>query len=179
MKNEIASLKKMDHPNIIKIYECYEDDFGYYVVTELCSGGELFDEIISRKFTEVEAARLMRAILKCLNVCHLNNIVHRDLKPENIMLEENKDYDQIKLIDFGTSIEVVMNEAIDGKIGSPSYVAPEVLMDTSYSEKVDLWSCGVIAFILLSGKLPFYGENTQVALKSVKRGKYSFQAPIW
>lgn len=159
MKNEIASLKKIDHPNVVKIYECFEDSTGYYIVTELCSGGELFDQIISRKFSEFEAAKLMRALLKCLNVIHLNNVVHRDLKPENIMLEENKDFDQIKLIDFGTSIEVVLNEAIDGKIGSPSYVAPEVLMG-SYTEKVDLWSCGVIAFILLSGKLPFYGQNT-------------------
>ena len=179
MKNEIASLKKLDNPNIVKIYECYEDHFGFYIVTELCTGGELFDEIVSRKFSEVEAARLLRTILKCLHVCHLNNIVHRDLKPENIMLESSKDYDQIKLIDFGTSIEVILNEAIEGKIGSPSYVAPEVIYGITYSSKVDLWSCGVIAFILLSGKLPFYGKNTLMTLEHVKTGKFSFSGKIW
>ena len=163
LKNEISALKKLDNPNIVKIYECFEDQIGYYIVTEVIEGGELFDQIVKGNFSEYEAAKLCRTILKCLNVCHLNNIVHRDLKPENIMLEKNKGYDQIKLIDFGTSVQVVLNEAISGKIGTPSYVAPEVLSGT-YTSKVDLWSVGVIAYILLCGKTPFYGKNTYKTL---------------
>lgn len=104
LKNEISALKQLDHPNIIKIYECLEDHSNYYIVTEFCNGGELFDQIISRKFTEYEAAITIKAILSCINICHKNDIVHRDLKPENIMLDKDKGFDEIKLIDFGTSV---------------------------------------------------------------------------
>jgi calcium-dependent protein kinase len=104
LKSEISALKSLDHPNIIKIYECFEDNTNYYIVTELCTGGELFDQIIARKFTEYEAALTIKTILSCINVCHKNDIVHRDLKPENIMLDKDKGFDEIKLIDFGTSV---------------------------------------------------------------------------
>jgi len=92
--NEINILRELDHPNIIKMYEFFEDEKRYYIVTEICKGGELFDEIIARgKFTEKDAAILMKQVLSCVNYCHSNNIVHRDLKPENILLEQNKDFD--------------------------------------------------------------------------------------
>ena len=94
--NEIENLKGLDHPNILKLYEYFEDDKRFYIITELCRGGELFDEITTRgAFSELDAARLIKQVLLCINYCHTNNVVHRDLKPENILLEQDKDYDQI------------------------------------------------------------------------------------
>ena len=106
-QEEINILKKLDHPNILKMYEFFEDEKRYYIVTDICKGGELFDEIKELgHFQEKDAALLIRQVLSCICYCHLNNIVHRDLKPENILLESNKEYDQIKIIDFGTSVRV-------------------------------------------------------------------------
>jgi calcium-dependent protein kinase len=103
--NEINNLKELDHPNILKMYEFFEDEKRYYIITEICKGGELFEEIISRKhFSEGDAAVLIKQILSSINYCHQNHIIHRDLKPENILLEKNKDFDQIKIIDFGASV---------------------------------------------------------------------------
>jgi len=126
--NEINILKEIDHPNIIKMYEFFEDEKRYYLVTEICKGGELFDEILQRgKFTERDGAILMKQVLSCINYCHQANIVHRDLKPENILLEQNKEFDQIKIIDFGTSLVYDPNRNLDEKLGTPYYIAPEVL----------------------------------------------------
>lgn len=106
LRGEIINLKKLDHPNILKMYESYECEKRYYIVTDLCRGGELFEEITSRKhFSENDAAILMKALLQCVNYCHSNQVMHRDLKPENILLEDNKDYNQIKIIDFGSSVD--------------------------------------------------------------------------
>ena len=157
--NEIHILKNLDHPNIVKMYESFEDEKRYYIVTEICKGGELFDEIIARgKFTEKDAAVLMKQVLSCVNYCHKNNIVHRDLKPENVLLEANKDFDQIKIIDFGTSLQFDPSKFLDEKLGTPYYIAPEVL-NKKYNEKCDIWSCGVILYIILSGVPPFNGAN--------------------
>lgn len=106
LRGEIINLKKLDHPNILKMYESYECEKRYYIVTDICGGGELFEEITSRKsFSENDAAILMKALLQCIHYCHSNKVMHRDLKPENILLEENKDYNQIKIIDFGSSVD--------------------------------------------------------------------------
>lgn len=157
--NEINILRELDHPNIVKMYEFFEDEKRYYIVTEICKGGELFDEIIARgKFTEKDAAVLMKQVLSCVNYCHKNHIVHRDLKPENILLEQNKDFDQIKIIDFGTSLLFDSAKSLDEKLGTPYYIAPEVL-NKKYNEKCDIWSCGVIVYILLSGMPPFNGQS--------------------
>merc|ERR1719230_1365194 len=112
--NEINNLKDLDHPNILKMYEFFEDEKRY--------------EIVSRgKFTENDAAMLMKQVLSCINYCHKNHIVHRDLKPENILLEQNKEFDQIKIIDFGTSLVFDEKKKLDEKLGTPYYIAPEVL----------------------------------------------------
>ena len=103
--NEINILKELDHPNIVKMYEFFEDEKRWYIVLEICKGGELFDEILSRgKFAERDAAPLIKQVLSCINYCHINNVIHRDLKPENILLEANMEFDGIKIIDFGTAI---------------------------------------------------------------------------
>ena len=104
MLNEINILRNLDHPNIVKIFEYFEDDKRFYIVTEHIQGGELFDEVIARgKFTERDAAILLKQLLSCVSYCHTHNIVHRDLKPENVLLEASKEFDQIKVIDFGTA----------------------------------------------------------------------------
>ena len=177
--NEINNLKDLDHPNILKMYEFFEDEKRYYIVTDICKGGELFDEIVSRgKFTENDAAMLMKQILSCINYCHKNHIVHRDLKPENVLLEQNKEFDQIKIIDFGTSLVFDENSVLNEKLGTPYYIAPEVLAK-SYGPKCDIWSCGVICFIVLSGIPPFNGSSDQEIMKKVKIGKFSFADPVW
>lgn len=151
-RNEIDTLKELDHPNILRIFETFEDDKNYFVVTEFCDGGELFEEIIEwGKFTEEDAAVLMKQILTCVNYCHKRNFVHRDLKPENILLEKDKGFDQMKICDFGTA-KIFDEEAGNAKarlkdsVGSPYYIAPEVLAG-NYGAKCDIWSCGVIAYI--------------------------------
>ena len=177
--NEINNLKDLDHPNILKMYEFFEDEKRYYIVTDICKGGELFDEIVARgKFSERDAAMLMKQVLSCINYCHKNSIVHRDLKPENILLEQNKEFDQIKIIDFGTSLVFDENKKLDEKLGTPYYIAPEVLAK-NYGAKCDIWSCGVITYIVLSGIPPFNGASDQEIMKKVKIGKFSFSDPIW
>jgi calcium-dependent protein kinase len=113
-----------------------------------------------------------------VNYCHKNNIVHRDLKPENVLLEASKDFDQIKIIDFGTSLKFDPSKFLDEKLGTPYYIAPEVL-NKKYNEKCDIWSCGVIMYIILSGVPPFNGANDQEIMKNVKIGKFSFSDPCW
>jgi len=177
--NEINILKDLDHPNLLKMYEFFEDEKRYYIVTDICKGGELFDEIVARgKFTERDASMLMKQVLSCINYCHQNHIVHRDLKPENILLEQNKEFDQIKIIDFGTSLVVEEGKKLDEKLGTPYYIAPEVLAK-NYGPKCDIWSCGVITYIVLSGIPPFNGASDQEIMKKVKLGKFSFSDPVW
>lgn len=174
--NEIDILKKMDHPNIVKIFEFYNTNEGYYLITEYCSGGELFQEIVDNApFSETIAANIMYQIFSAVNYCHNMNIIHRDLKPENILIEkkEGKRYN-IKIIDFGTAKIYEKNKSETKVIGSSYYIAPEVLTE-NYNQMCDLWSCGVILFILLSGKPPFSGKNDSIILEKIKIGKYNMQ----
>lgn len=135
LKNEIKILTDMDHPNIVKMYEFLEDEKRIYIVTEICKGGELFDEILNRsKFTEEHAAIVMKRLLSAINYCHKKNIVHRDLKPENMLLEQDKDLEKLKIVDFGTSLSFDSDRALDEKLGTAYYIAPEVIKK-NYNEK--------------------------------------------
>mgnify|MGYP000865024384 CR=1 FL=1 len=172
--NEINILKKMDHPNIVKIFEFYNTPDGYFLITEFCPDGELFNEIVDNApFTEPIAARIMYQIFSAVNYCHSMNIIHRDLKPENILIEkkEGKKY-SIKIIDFGTAKLYEKNKKEKKVIGSSYYIAPEVLTE-NYNQMCDLWSCGVILYILLSGKAPFAGKTDSIILEKIKIGKYN------
>lgn len=181
LKNEISILKDMDHPNIVKMYEFLEDEKRIYIVTEICKGGELFDEILNRsKFDEKDAAIVMRQLLSAINYCHKKNIVHRDLKPENMLLEQDKDLEKLKIVDFGTSLSFDPDRALDEKLGTAYYIAPEVIKK-NYNEKCDLWSCGVIMYILLSGEPPFNDQkaDNEAIMKKVEKGKYDVSKGVW
>ena len=181
LKNEIAILKDLDHPNTVKMYEFLEDEKRIYIVTEICKGGELFDEILNRsKFDERDAAVVMKQLLSAINYCHQKNIVHRDLKPENMLLEQDRDLEKIKIVDFGTSLVYDESRSLDEKLGTAYYIAPEVIKK-SYNEKCDLWSCGVIMYILLSGEPPFNDPraDNEAIMKKVETGKYDIEHGVW
>jgi calcium-dependent protein kinase len=133
-------------------------------VTDFCQGGELFDKIIEEKyFTEAKAAKIIKQVLSAIAYCHKRSLVHCDLKPENIMVEKD---DVVRVIDFGNSALCAKDKKLSSKFGSVYYVAPEVL-GGSYNEKCDVWSIGVILFLLLCGKPPFNGSTDQIILKKV------------
>ena len=177
---EVEILSKLDHPNILKLSELYEDSIRYYVVSELLTGGELFDYVIKLgHLSEVTAAKIMKQILSAVTYCHQNGIVHRDLKPENLLLEsppkEGKEI-IIKMIDFGTSSLFNPTTRLHKRIGTPYYIAPEVL-NMDYTEKCDVWSCGVILYILLSGYPPFPGKSNDDIMRKVRLGHFHFNHP--
>jgi calcium-dependent protein kinase len=165
----------MDHPNIMKIYEFYSQPHSYSIINELCPYGELFDEIIKNgPFDEDYSAYVMYQILNGVNYCHKMKVVHRDLKPENILIaskDKSTGYPLIKICDFGTSKFFEKNQIQKKTIGSSYYIAPEVLKK-KYNEKCDLWSCGVIFYILLTQKPPFGGANDVEITQNVLVGKY-------
>eukprot|EP00922_Rhytidocystis_sp_ex-Travisia-forbesii_P050823 GHVS01075491.1.p1 GENE.GHVS01075491.1~~GHVS01075491.1.p1 ORF type:complete len:552 (-),score=73.52 GHVS01075491.1:1922-3577(-) len=177
--DEVAVLKKLDHPNIMKLYEFFEDKRNYYLVTELYTGGELFDEIIHRqKFSESDAAIIMKQVLSGVTYLHRHNIVHRDLKPENLLLEGKSKDALIKIVDFGLSASFEASSKMRERLGTAYYIAPEVLRK-KYDEKCDVWSIGVILYILLCGYPPFGGQTDHEILKRVEKGKFSFEPPEW
>jgi len=178
--NEIEILKKMDHPNIVKIFEFYNSAKNYYLITEFCKGGELFDKIVKEgPFNEDFTSYIMYQIFNAVFYCHSMNILHRDLKPENILIEsEEKHGIKIKIIDFGTAKIFEKNKVERKIIGSSYYIAPEVL-SKSYNEKCDLWSCGVIMYILLSASPPFSGRNDNEIIENIKKGYYDLESAVW
>ena len=175
---EVEILKKLIHPNIMQIFEFYEDKKNFYIITEFCEGGELFDKIIEKgSFSENEAAWVMKQLLSAVNYIHSNNIVHRDLKPENILLDTKKD-NIIKIIDWGTARFFDRNKKMNRINGTPYYIAPEVLAE-KYDEKCDIWSCGVIMYIMLCGYPPFNAESDELILEKIKKGKFTFPPEEW
>jgi len=164
----------------VKLYEFYINPEYYYLVTELVEGNELFYEIKRRRnFNEETAAEIISQILSAIVYCHERGIVHRDLKPENILMTLTKERRyRIKIIDFGTAQSLKKKTKLKSKLGTPYYIAPEVLL-MNYNEKCDVWSCGVILYILLSGTVPFYGETNAEILEAVKRGTFTFYSSVW
>ena len=172
--NEISILKKLDHPKILKVIDFYSTLKKYYIITEYCPEGELFNEIIKvGKFDEGQAAFIINQILKAVSYCHKMNIIHRDIKPENIMItnREKNGCLQVKLIDFGTAKIFERGQQENKYVGSSYYMAPEILK-RQYNEKCDLWSIGVILYILLTGRPPFDGNDDEEILENVKKGVY-------
>lgn len=177
LRYEIDILKNLSHPNILRLFEVFEEKQYIFLVTECCEGGELFDEIISRgKFEEKDAANIIKQLLSAIAYCHDQHVCHRDLKPENILID-NKDNNTIKLIDFGTSQLFQQGESMQLVLGTAYYIAPEVLRG-NYDEKCDIWSIGVILYILLSGMPPFPGQTDEEIMELVKKGRYHFKGKL-
>ena len=178
---EIELLAALRHQNIIKIFEYFVDKAHYYVVQELATGGELYEQIYKlQSFNEKNAAVIMEQLLSSVCYLHHEGIVHRDLKPENIMLESKIQGDlSIKLIDFGAANYCKPKEGqLTLKIGTPYYIAPEVI-NKKYDLQCDVWSCGVILYILLCGYPPFDGDDDAEIMENVKGGNLLFDSEEW
>lgn len=182
-RTEIKILQTLDHPNVIKMYEFFEDETNIYLVLEKWDGGELFDRIIEREFfSEKEAAMVFKQILQAINYCHNNGVCHRDLKPENFIFA-NKDSDaDIKIIDFGLS--KIFDPTTQGYAlmktgwGTPYYISPEVLTH-NYNHMWDMWSAGCILYVLLCGYPPFFGDDDREIIEAVRVGEYDFDGDEW
>ena len=178
IKNEIDILKKLDHPNIVKIIEFYSTPKAYYIITDFASCGELYNQI-KHEYTENQLAVLFYQIFSGLYYLHTNNIVHRDLKLENILISEierdmktGKKYFWTKIIDFGTAKIFEKNKNEKAVVGSSYYIAPEVLFK-NYNEKCDTWSAGVILYMLIVGRAPFDGADDDEIIENIKKGKFN------
>ena len=180
LERELSLLMTVNHPNIVKFYEVYEDDQYIHLVMELCTGGELFDQLASKgRYTEAEAARIMKSLLGAVAHLHSLEIAHRDLKPENIMLSTPDPNADIKIIDFGLAKQSLSTQSGQNTVlGSSYYVAPEVLQN-SYGLSCDIWSCGVILFMLLSGKPPFDGATDITIYQQIIKSNYSLNGSEW
>jgi calcium-dependent protein kinase len=177
MLNELEVLEKADHPNITRVFELLEDNRHYFVIMELCSGGNLLEKVIERqRITEKIAADIILQILLALNYMHSQKMMHRDLKPENMLVQDYQDSDRIniKLTDFGFATVFKKGEKLDLALGSPLYMAPELCEEKEYDNRVDVWSTGVIAFILLSGMPPFLGSSKDEIYDTIISSKHDF-----
>jgi len=181
LQEEIEIMRVLDHPHIVRLVESFEDHKYCHLVLELCEGGELLEQIIqARFFTEATAAKYIKQMLLAVNYLHQNHIMHRDLKPENWLLatKEGLGKSPLKLIDFGISRRFKPGVPARTKAGTPNYVAPEVLSGR-YDEKADIWSLGVITYVLLTGTHPFLGKTTKEVMQKVKQGNVSIEGGNW
>ncbi|OQR83323.1 calcium/calmodulin-dependent protein kinase [Achlya hypogyna] len=181
LTTEVVILKQMKHPNIMILHDFFSEPDYYYLVTELMEGGELFDRIVEKSYyTEREARDLVKLLLEAIRYCHDINVVHRDLKPENLLLTSMTDDASIKLADFGFAKKVASDsEGLSTACGTPGYVAPEILEAGTYGKAVDIWSIGVITYILLCGYPPFHDDNHNALFRKIKRGAFVFDSPYW
>ena len=175
LRSEVEILCDLHHPNIIKIYETYEDMNYFYIVMQYCKGGTLFSRIKTRnKFSEREAAIILKQILRAVRYLHTKGICHRDIKPENFLFSSNEENAKLKLIDFGLSHKNGgWSKSMSEVVGTIYYIAPEVI-NGSYDMKCDLWSIGVIMYFLLSGKLPFYAKSDDLLISKILQSQPCF-----
>ena len=177
LKNEIEILRSLDHPNIVKYFETYEDEKYLHIVMEYIPGDNLFKvltEKLSHKLTERQISQIMTCLLKAVLFLHHNGIIHRDLKPENIVFSDTRNYKSLKLIDFGLSIQQNAKKE-KRRVGTPYYMAPEMIFG-NFVKASDIWSIGVIMYIMVTGKQPFWGKNKDEVLNKVKNGRYDMKS---
>eukprot|EP00588_Corethron_pennatum_P035640 CAMPEP_0194345608 /NCGR_PEP_ID=MMETSP0171-20130528/104954_1 /TAXON_ID=218684 /ORGANISM="Corethron pennatum, Strain L29A3" /LENGTH=727 /DNA_ID=CAMNT_0039112619 /DNA_START=587 /DNA_END=2770 /DNA_ORIENTATION=- len=180
LQDEVAILKEFDHVHIVKLYDFFVEPEKYYLVLEEMAGGELFDRIVKKSFyAESDAKDVCKFLLEATKYCHDHNVAHRDLKPENLMLQSLSNDSNIKITDFGFAKRVHAPKSLTTQCGTPGYVAPEILKGMPYDEKADMWSVGVILYILLSGYPPFIEENQKQLFRKIKAGSYKFHKEYW
>ncbi|GAY65034.1 hypothetical protein CUMW_238150 [Citrus unshiu] len=180
VRREVAIMKHLPkNSSIVSLKEACEDDNAVHLVMELCEGGELFDRIVARgHYTERAAAAVTRTIVEVVQLCHKHGVIHRDLKPENFLFANKKENSPLKAIDFGLSIFFKPGERFSEIVGSPYYMAPEVLK-RNYGPEIDIWSAGVILYILLCGVPPFWAESEQGVAQAILRGLIDFKRDPW
>ncbi|XP_016687701.2 calcium-dependent protein kinase 29 isoform X2 [Gossypium hirsutum] len=180
VRREISILQHLTgQPNIVEFKGAYEDAWNLHLVMELCSGGELFDRITAkRSYSERQASSICRQIMNVVHACHFMGVMHRDLKPENFLMVSKDEDSQIKATDFGLSVFIEEGRMYKDLVGSPYYVAPEVLQ-RKYGKEIDVWSAGVILYILLSGVPPFWGETEKEIFKAVSEGNLDLKSQPW
>ncbi|OVA10537.1 Protein kinase domain [Macleaya cordata] len=180
VKREIQLMQHLTgQPNIVEFKGAYEDKYSVHLVMELCAGGELFDRIIAEgHYSERAAAKICRSIVNVVHICHFMGVMHRDLKPENFLLSSKNEDALLKATDFGLSVFIEEGKVYRDIVGSAYYVAPEVLR-RSYGKEIDVWSAGVILYILLSGVPPFWAENEKGIFEAVLQGEIDFESAPW
>ncbi|XP_031155713.1 calcium/calmodulin-dependent protein kinase type II delta 1 chain isoform X3 [Sander lucioperca] len=181
LEREARICRLLKHPNIVRLHDSISEEGFHYLVFDLVTGGELFEDIVAREYySEADASHCIQQILESVNQCHVNGIVHRDLKPENLLLASKLKGAAVKLADFGLAIEVQgEQQAWFGFAGTPGYLSPEVLRKDPYGKPVDMWACGVILYILLVGYPPFWDEDQHRLYQQIKAGAYDFPSPEW
>ncbi|XP_066359065.1 calcium-dependent protein kinase 29-like isoform X2 [Miscanthus floridulus] len=180
VRREVAIMRSLpEHPNVVRLREAFEDGDTVHLVMEVCEGGELFDRIVSRgHYTERAAAGVMRTIMEVVLHCHKHGVMHRDLKPENFLYANTSENSALKVIDFGLSVCFKPGDRFSEIVGSPYYMAPEVLK-RNYGQEVDIWSAGVILYILLCGVPPFWAETDEGIAQAIIRSNLDFQREPW
>ncbi|XP_012142044.2 calcium/calmodulin-dependent protein kinase II isoform X3 [Megachile rotundata] len=181
LEREARICRKLQHPNIVRLHDSIQEENYHYLVFDLVTGGELFEDIVAREFySEADASHCIQQILESVHHCHHNGVVHRDLKPENLLLASKAKGAAVKLADFGLAIEVQgEQQAWFGFAGTPGYLSPEVLKKEPYGKPVDIWACGVILYILLVGYPPFWDEDQHRLYAQIKAGSYDYPSPEW
>ncbi|CAO3615607.1 unnamed protein product [Cunninghamella blakesleeana] len=181
LTSELEILKQVHHPHLISLHDLYETKDAVYIVTDLASGGELFQQLLDKgSYTERDACHLIAQILEGLAYLHDHDIVHRDIKPENLLFATKEPDSKLMITDFGLSkILKHHDDILMTACGTPGYVAPEVLLQKGHGKPVDIWSVGVITFVLLSGYTPFYGEDQAELFENIMSGKYEFDEEYW
>ncbi|XP_076318112.1 calcium/calmodulin-dependent protein kinase type II alpha chain-like isoform X2 [Tachypleus tridentatus] len=181
LEREARICRKLNHPNIVRLHDSIQEEGFHYLIFDLVTGGELFEDIVAREYySESDASHCIQQILESVNHCHQNCVVHRDLKPENLLLASKAKGAAVKLADFGLAIEVQGDQqAWYGFAGTPGYLSPEVLKKDPYGKPVDIWACGVILYILLVGYPPFWDEDQHRLYAQIKAGAYDYPSPEW
>ncbi|XP_008426996.1 calcium/calmodulin-dependent protein kinase type II subunit gamma isoform X20 [Poecilia reticulata] len=181
LEREARICRMLKHPNIVRLHESIAEEGFHYLVFDLVTGGELFEDIVAREYySEADASHCINQILESISHIHQHDIVHRDLKPENLLLASKMKGAAVKLADFGLAIEVQGDQqAWFGFAGTPGYLSPEVLRKDPYGKPVDIWACGVILYILLVGYPPFWDEDQHKLYQQIKAGAYDFPSPEW
>uniref|UniRef100_A0A8C1QR41 calcium/calmodulin-dependent protein kinase n=1 Tax=Cyprinus carpio TaxID=7962 RepID=A0A8C1QR41_CYPCA len=181
LEREARICRLLKHPNIVRLHDSIAEEGFHYLVFDLVTGGELFEDIVAREFySEADASHCINQILESVSHIHQHDIVHRDLKPENLLLASKMKGAAVKLADFGLAIEVQGDQqAWFGFAGTPGYLSPEVLRKDPYGKPVDIWACGVILYILLVGYPPFWDEDQHKLYQQIKAGAYDFPSPEW
>ncbi|KII64640.1 Calcium/calmodulin-dependent protein kinase type II subunit delta [Thelohanellus kitauei] len=181
LDREARICRLLKHENIVQLFEVFKEIDYQYLVFELITGGELFEEIVAREsYSEFDASHIIQQVLESIDYCHKNNIIHRDVKPENLLLAKKEPNSAVKLADFGLAVECLGDElSWFGFAGTPGYLSPELIREEKYGKKVDVWSCGIVLYILMVGYIPFWHDDAHKLYAQIIEKPLEFPSPEW